>query len=135
MNIDEMLNQLREILPVENFKTQPDSAHQELIDLEKTYRLNTLDFLNGKSNSMNFSEEIREKWINTLDIYIEFNGNINDLNHLPSSNDFVQNTPFLTEDNNCSKENIKKEYTEIKNKESNWIPCFLLNCCYNFLYS
>lgn len=45
MNIEAMLKKLRDCLPNEQFKIQPDTARQELLNLEKTYNMNTKDFL------------------------------------------------------------------------------------------
>ncbi|MEH7356802.1 hypothetical protein V7150_25165 [Neobacillus drentensis] len=118
-----MLNQLKEILPAENFKIQPAAAREELLQLEREYKINTSNFIKDKTLATTIPEEVREKWINTLDTFINFNGSMEDLNHLSSCEGSLNNKPFI---NQTSKENSTKEYVKEKSKESGWLPCLFL---------
>lgn len=122
MNIENMLDQLKKILPAENFKIQPAAAREELLQLEREYKINTSDFIEDKTLTTTIPEEVREKWINTLDTFINFNGSIEDLNHL-SCERSLNNKSFI---NQTSKENSTKEYIKEKSKESGWLPCLFL---------
>lgn len=123
MNIENMLNQLKDILPAKNFKNQPSAAREELIQLEKKYNINTSKFLQDSKASAHIPEGTREKWINTLDIFIKFNGSMKDLNHLPSCEKTLKNISFITQ---TSKKNSTKEYADKKSKEPDWHPCSFL---------
>lgn len=126
MDIEMMLNQLKELLPAESFKIQPAAAQEELIQLEKEYNINTSNFIKEQACVERIPEEVREKWINTLDTFINFDGLIKDINQLPSPTDkeHLNNEPFITQ---SSKENTGEEYIneyiDEMSKESTWIPC------------
>lgn len=75
MNIEAMLKKLRDCLPNEQFKIQPDTARQELLNLEKTYNMNTKDFFENPR----FAKLIPVK---TCDTFITFGGSMDELNHL-----------------------------------------------------
>lgn len=110
MNIDNMLKQLRDLLPAENFKVQPDAARCEIIQLEKKYNINTYDFLKTPLELTNITDEDRDVWINTLDTFINFGGKTSEINHLASCN----NKQFIREG---SKADSTKEYARKKSKE------------------
>lgn len=124
MNIENMLNQLKEILPAENFKIQPAAAREELLQFEREYKINTSNFINDINLATTITEEDREKWINTLDTFINFNGSMEDLNHLPSCGSSLNNIPFIN--TQTSSGNSAKEYVKKESKESNWLPCLFL---------
>lgn len=113
MNIENILRQLKEILPAENFKVQPDTARNELIQLEKKYNINTNEFLNMPIEDTEITEEVREEWINKLDTFINFGGSIEELNHLPLTNG-NNNNQYIKHNTN---ENFTKEYATKKSKE------------------
>lgn len=121
MNIENMLEQLKNILPEDNFKIQPATAQKELLQLEREYKINTSDFIKG-STLVTIPDEVCEKWINTLDIFINFDGSIEDLNQL-SQDSSLNNKPFI---NQTSKEKSTKEYITEISKETGWLPCLLL---------
>lgn len=123
MNIEDMLNQLRKILPAENFKVQPAAAREELLQLEREHNINTSNFIEDKTLAITIPEEVREKWINTLDTFISFNGSMEDLNKIYSCESSLNNKPFI---NLTSEENSTKEYADKKSKESSWLPCLFL---------
>lgn len=123
MNIEDMLDQLKKILPAENFKVQPAAAREELLQLERAYNINTSNFIEDKTLPTTIPEEVREKWINTLDTFISFNGSMDDLNKISPSESLLNNKPFI---NQTSKENSTKEYVDKKSKESSWHPCLFL---------
>ncbi|MBE1556534.1 hypothetical protein [Sporosarcina limicola] len=123
MNIENMLDQLKDVLPAENFKIQPAAAREELLQLEDEYKINTSSFIENKSLSTNMPENVHDKWINTLDTFINFNGSMEDLNHLSSSESSLNNKPFI---NQISKESSTKEYVKKKSKESGWLPCLFI---------
>lgn len=111
MNIEDILKQLKEILPAENFKVQPDTARGELIQLEKKYNINTSYFLETPLEDTNVSEEDCDKWINTFDTYINFGGVITEINHIPLCDN---NKQFIKPNKN---EKNTKEYATKKSKE------------------
>lgn len=84
MNIKSMLRELKEVIPAENFKIQPAAAREEILRLEKKYNVNTSDFIKNGVLIADTREDISEKWLNELETFITFNGNMGDLNHLPS---------------------------------------------------
>ena len=129
MNIENMLEQLKDILPAENFKIQPAAALKELLHLEKEYNINTSKFIKDKTIATTIPEEVCEKWINTLETFISFNGSMDDLNHLSSGESSLKNEAFIKK---TTKENSTKEYAEKKSKESIWLPCLFL-CIDNFI--
>lgn len=129
MNIQNMLNQLKDILPAENFKIQPAAARDELLQLEREYNINTSDFIKNNICTQTIPEDVAEKWINTLDTFINFDGAIEELNHLSSSDSFLKNKLFI---NKTPKGTSSKEYVKEASKESNWLPCLFL-CLDNFL--
>lgn len=120
MNIENMLGQLKDILPAENFKIQPTAALAELLELEKKYQVNTSKVIGDKNLASTLTEEVLERWINTLDTFITFNGSMDDLNHLISNEKSLDNKLFI---NDLPGEDCTKEYVKKKSKESNWIPC------------
>jgi hypothetical protein len=121
VNIENMLKQLKEILPPQNFKNQPTAARDELLEFEKTYNINTSQFIEDKEKITSIPEEVREEWITTLDTFINFNGSIEDINHLSTLESSLED-PFII----TSKEDSKKEYIKKKSKETFWLPCFSL---------
>lgn len=123
MNIENMLNQLKDILPSENFKVQPDAAHQELLLLESEYNINTSEFLKNPVCVEQIPREIRDKWINTLETFLNFDGSMEDINHLPSPKNISKNKTFIKQNLG---ENSTKEYIKEKSKESGWLPCLFL---------
>lgn len=80
MTIENTLRQLKDIIPIENFKAQPAVALDELLKLERDYKLNTSTFINDIKSTTTIPDEVREKWINTLDTFINFDGSMEDLN-------------------------------------------------------
>lgn len=82
MNIEAMLKKLRDCLPNEQFKIQPDTARQELLNLEKTYNMNTKDFFENPRFAKLIPVKTCDKWINTFDTFITFGGSMDELNHL-----------------------------------------------------
>lgn len=120
MNIEEMITQLKTILPAENFKNQPGDARTELIQFEKTYRINTSNFIQNEVCLEYIPEDIRDKWIKTLDTFINFGGTLKDINHLTSQNNKFNLDSFIKE---TPKDNSQKEYVNDKSKESGWLPC------------
>jgi hypothetical protein len=130
MNIENMLKQLKEILPAENFKIQPAAAREELLQLERDYNINTSIFIQDTSLSMSVPEEVREKWIDILDTFINFNGSIEDINHLSPCESSYNNKPFIKQN---PEENPINEYLK-NSKDSDWIPCLFLimNNFFNF---
>lgn len=123
MNIENMLNQLKNILPAENFKVQPAAAFEELLELEKEYNINTSTFIASNDLASTLPEEVCERWINTLDTFINFNGSMDNLNHLSSYKKDLGNKPFV---NDLMEEDYTKEYANKQSKESNWLPCLFL---------
>ena len=79
-SMEAMLEKLREIVPAENFKIEPESSEKELIELEKTYQVNTSDFLEKKCLIDHIPMEVQESWINKVDTFFLFNGSIGNLN-------------------------------------------------------
>ncbi|HHY20881.1 MAG TPA: hypothetical protein GX525_03150, partial [Bacilli bacterium] len=104
-----MLNQLKDILPAENFKIQPAAAQDELLQLEREYNINTSDFIKNNICTQTIPEDVAEKWINTLDSFINFDGAIEELNHLSSSDSFLKNKLFI---NKTPKGTSSKEYVK-----------------------
>ena len=79
--IQEMIEQLKEIVPPENFHVQPKTAKDTLLALEFAYQINTQDVLNYTDFvQQKLSEELIEKWLNTYQTFKFFGGNSQDLN-------------------------------------------------------
>lgn len=131
MNVETILKQLKEFLPEENFKVQPDTARQEILNLEKMYNVNTKDFFENPEFAKLIPEEICEKWINTFDTFITFGGSIDELNHLTTYNNDLDEKLYLRK---TPAENETIEYIDEKSKESD--EGFLAFFLYldNFIY-
>lgn len=128
MDINNILNQLKEILPAENFKAQPETAREELLQLEKKYQMNTSDFLVRKISMEIVPEEVQEQWINTLETFIQFGGSLKDLNHLLTDGFSSAYAPFINQQ--TPNGDPTKEYLSQKSKESGWLPCFFISINY-----
>lgn len=70
----EILEQLREMLPNENFHMQPYSAEEQLLKLEKKYKISTFDFINKKKDISHIPLSDQDDWINILEVFILFGG-------------------------------------------------------------
>ena len=86
ININKIIDELKEILSRKNFKTQPCTAKEELIELEKLYNTNTRKILNGKYDKNKIESHAHNEWISIFDVFTLFNGNINEINIINNSN-------------------------------------------------
>lgn len=71
-SVENILNELRTIIPEENFHLQPDSSLKVIFEMENKYGLSSEDFLNFGSKSFNINLEDREIWLNNLETYNNF---------------------------------------------------------------
>lgn len=80
-NIDNILNELKKIIPKENFKKEPESSADELKQYEENYNLSTIDFINKNKDVSHIPTEIQDNWINTLENYLIFGGKIEGIDY------------------------------------------------------
>jgi hypothetical protein len=73
-NNDKLLNELKKIVPKENFFIEPETSHNELKDFESRYKISTFDFINKNKDISHIPIEVRERWINTTETYLVFGG-------------------------------------------------------------
>lgn len=82
MDFNEVMKQLRDIVPSDNFQEQPKTARNDLINLEKKYSVNTSDFTEKKVDISHIPLNVRDDWLETLDTYFFYDGLVEDINHL-----------------------------------------------------
>lgn len=73
MNIPSMIKELQNILPPENFKTEPQNAMQVMKEFEKKYGMQTEFFLR---NPKGVSEEDCNKWLSAYEFVLLFGGKV-----------------------------------------------------------
>lgn len=106
MTMEHLMEQLRSLVPEENFKRQPETAKQKIIDLEQHYKVNTSSMLRGVKKEY-IPEEIIDIWINEYQTFKNFGGEINELNHI--SNNYIDS--YYISDSESTL-NLEKEYDE-----------------------
>lgn len=112
MNIQKMLEEVRSILPEENFQLQPETAEKELLGLEKKYKINTKDVLENICPIL--SEVDLNKWLRSYETFIDFNGDKTKLN----TNELINNDFSKEEEDFFNDiENNEKEYFSTKTKK------------------
>jgi len=81
VSIQQIIRELKEILPESNFHVQPETSKNKLIELERKYDMTTYEFVNMKKDISNVSEDERYHWLNTLETYCNFGGIIEGVNN------------------------------------------------------
>lgn len=81
MTIQEMIVELKKIVPAENFKKEPEYAMSTLLKLEEKHQLNTVDFLTGMRIG-ELDEDTRWRWLNEYETFKQFNGDENQINSI-----------------------------------------------------
>lgn len=80
-DMQDILTELRKIVPAENFRKQPDFSVDVLLQLEKKYNLNTQDFLE-KRYSIHIEEEDVFDWLNEFENLVLFGGDATMVNSI-----------------------------------------------------
>lgn len=73
MDTVSIVNELKQILPKDNFRLQPDHSRQELSKLEEQYGITTEDLIKGNYIT-DIPTEVCDRWIAELDTFINFGG-------------------------------------------------------------
>lgn len=73
MDIPDMLKELKDILPPENFKVQPQEAIKVIREYENKYGIDTRAFLLCKSS---VSEEDCDSWLSAYQTVLLFGGEV-----------------------------------------------------------
>jgi hypothetical protein len=73
-NNDKLLNELKKIVPKENFFKEPETSFNELKEFELRYNISTFDFINKNIDISHIPIEVQERWINTLETHLVFGG-------------------------------------------------------------
>lgn len=68
-----------DIMSENNFHESPKSKLDNLLDLEKRYKLNTSDLI-IHYNKINLSQSIKEEWKELYHLYIDLGGTVKEIN-------------------------------------------------------
>lgn len=85
--ISEIINKFKEILPESNFKIEPESSLNELLQLETKYNMNTNDAIKlyvELDEEVHFSDKYNYllHWINEFRTYEIFKGDLTLINKI-----------------------------------------------------
>lgn len=80
MDISEIVDELKKILPEENFHVEPETSKNKLIELEDKYGMTTFEFANMLKDISRICEEERYYWLDTMETLIFFGGIIEGIN-------------------------------------------------------
>lgn len=78
--MNDMLTELKKIVPPENFFEEPKTSLNEMRHFESTYRMSTYDFVNKKKDTSHIPPDKKEGWINTLETHLVFGGKVKGIN-------------------------------------------------------
>ena len=73
---DEILKELKKIVPKENFFKEPETSFNKLKAFELLYNISTFDFINKNKDISQIPIEAQDKWLNTIETHLVFGGNI-----------------------------------------------------------
>ena len=80
-NIQEMIIELKKLVPAENFRKEPEYVTSALLELEEKHQLNTVDFLTGIRIG-ELDEDTRWRWVNEYETFKLFNGDETRINSI-----------------------------------------------------
>lgn len=76
--IEKTLDELRMILPANNFMVQPQTAFKKIVEYESKYQLNTMHIFEYKVREV--SESTINDWIRNVETFVEFSGDMSRIN-------------------------------------------------------
>ena len=81
MTMNEILMELKKVVPAENFRKEPEYVTSALLELEAKHQLNTVDFLTGMRIG-ELDEDTRWRWVNEYETFKLFNGDETRINSI-----------------------------------------------------
>ncbi|WGT37922.1 hypothetical protein QH639_19160 [Lysinibacillus sp. 1 U-2021] len=81
MDISQIIDELKKILPESNFYKQPETSKHKLSEYERKYEMSTFEFVNLKKDISNISEIERLDWLDSMETYCNFGGIIEGVNN------------------------------------------------------
>jgi len=80
MDIQQIVYELKKVIPKENFHIEPEASKNKLIEFERKYDMTTFEFVNLKKDVSNINEEERWDWLDALETYCLFGGIVEGVN-------------------------------------------------------